>query len=307
MAPLRLRGRVFTDQDLDLIRELLELHWEKGRSYISRAICEALDWKQPNGWPKDRACRDVLRRLEKTGPIQLPPPLVTRKRQRAKPKMHGRDLLKPYDLRSCVRDFPGDVSFTMAKGNDNEAVWNALVDQYHYLGHSVTVGRCIKYLIRGDGRLIGAVSFSSPAWHLETRDRILRSIGIDDVRERTINNSRFLILPHVKVPNLASHLLSLATKRIVRDWESYYAITPLVAETFVQPSLFDGTCYRAANWILVGRTKGYAKRGLSYTTSQECKLVFLYGLTGRIRHDLREVAMPLMKGEKAISGEELPR
>lgn len=150
-------------------------------------------------------------------------------------------------------------------------------------------GRCIKYLIKTEDKLLGAIAFSSPAWRIIPRDEALKAIGITEIRDHAINNSRFLILPHVQVPNLASHLLSLATKKIVDDWAWYYALEPLVAETFVQPSLYYGTCYQAANWLEFGTTKGYAKRGQIYRNSQEPKRIFLFGLNKQIRRQLRQV------------------
>ena len=102
-------------------------------------------------------------------------------------------------------------------------------------------------------------------------------------QDYSVNNSRFLILPTLQVKYFASHILSLATNKIVNDWNSYYSITPLIAETFVQPSRFEGTCYKAANWLEVGITKGYAKKGQTYRNSQEPKKIFLYGLNKRTR------------------------
>lgn len=288
-TPVKIRGRVFTDTDVGLIRELVTEHFERGRTYISKIVCEKLDWRQPNGWLKDRACRDVLRQLEALDLIELPPPLEKQKRSHSSSDRSVPNLLSHYDLETPIRSFPTKIELTIAKGDKDELLWNQLVKRYHYLGHKVIVGQCIKYIIRqSTEQLLGAIAFGSAAWRLSARDRILRQVGIEEPRNYTINNARFLILPNVQVKNLASHILSLATQQVVRDWESYYAITPLVAETFVQPSLYSGTCYLAANWIEVGRTRGYAKRGHSYRNSQEPKIILLYGLTKRIRRQLQE-------------------
>ena len=286
---LTIRGREFSVSDLEIIVNCVSRHYEKGRTYISKVVCKKLGWRQPNGWLKDRACRDVLRELEDIGFFELPPPLVKRKSRSSKKKK--KDCLKVYDFQTKITDFPKDISLQMAKGNKFEPVWNQLVDKYHYLGYTVTVGRYIKYLIKEEDRLLGAISFASPAWSLSPRDDLLGLIGVDtdSVNDFVIDNNRFLILPHVQVPNLASKVLSIATKKIVEDWSDYYALTPLVSETFVKPSLFNGTCYKAANWLQVGYTKGYAKKGSSHHNSQEPKAIFLYGLNKSIRKKLFNV------------------
>jgi len=284
-APILLRDRYFSRKDIKIIKSCVKKNYERGRTRISKEICEKLDWRQPNGWLKDRACREVLRELEQRGYINLPPSLISRKKGNQL-NVEQKDLLHVYDLDTPITEFPSNIEFVFVKGNKYEPIWNALIDKYHYLGHSVAVGRSIKYIIKSEDRLIGAIAFSSPAWKLNSRDKILDKLGISSVRDYTISNTRFLILPNVKVPNLASNLLSLSTKKIVIDWSWYYSVTPLIAETFVQPSLFDGACYKAANWIEIGTTKGYAKRGPSYHNSQEPKIIFLYGLTRQLRRKM---------------------
>jgi hypothetical protein len=287
--PIVLRGRTFNAEDLAVIRRCIDAHFDRGRTFISQVICEELGWKQPNGWLKDRACRDVLIRLERMGVVTLPPTLVPRKPQSQKPRPTS--LSSAYDI-TPVTDFPANITLEFAKGNDAEKVWNEVVDRHHYLGHKIAVGRCIKYLVRTETTLLGAVAFSSPAWRIEARDRLLRRLGINaaDLRDKVINNSRFLILPNVRVPNLASRVLALTTTRIVKDWTDYYCLVPQVAETFIQPSLYNGTCYKAANWVEVGATKGFMKSGGVHRNSQEPKHVLLYGLNRRMRRNLLTTA-----------------
>ncbi len=289
MNPIILRGRVFTSNELHIIRKCVANNYQKGRTYISRVICRELKWQQPNGWLKDRACRDVLLRLKEAEIINLPPSLIKRKKKKSINKTFRRTHLEEYDLHTPITKFPESIELKFAKGDVNETIWNELVEQYHYLGNNVTVGRCIKYLLMSDSRLLGAISFSSPAWRLKPRDDALKTLGIINSRDYTVNNSRFLILPTVQIKNVASHLLSLATNKIVEDWNNYYSIRPLIAETFVQPSRFKGTCYKAANWLEVGMTKGYAKKGKSYRNSQEPKIIFLYGLNKRVRAELLQL------------------
>jgi hypothetical protein len=289
---LTMRGRVFTENDLAIIKSCLSENYHLGRTYISRQICEKLNWRQPNGWLKDRACRDVLRILDERGIINLPPPLVRdQNKEKRKSTIPEYRLLNEYDLITPISEFPRQIEFVFAKGNSYEKIWNILVEKYHYLGHHVAVGRAIKYLVLADDKILGAICFSSASWHLSQRDNLLAVLGISQPRDYVINNSRFLILPNVKVKNLASCILALATRQVSIDWSSYYSITPLLAETFVQPSLFDGTCYRAANWIEIGTTKGYAKRGSLYRNSQEPKLIFVYGLNRNVRRKITKIIL----------------
>ena len=283
---ITIRGRRFTPEELEFIQHTVNEQYDSGRTHISRVVCEELDWRQPNGWLKDRACRDVLRQLDAMGLTVLPPPLVTRQSNGAVREPRSSQALE--ELGPPIIELADDIRLQFAKGNRSEGVWNDLVDNYHYLGHKVAVGRCIKYLVYSTGSLIGAISFSSPAWQLASRDTIIPLIGIEtpSIHDVTINNSRFLILPNVRVPNLASQILSLATKKVVVDWTNYYEVEPLIAETFVESDRYLGTCYRAANWIEVGQTKGYAKKGTSYRNGQTSKLVFLYGLNRSIRRKL---------------------
>lgn len=289
--PIKLRGKYFGLRELRVIHQCLSKHFERGRTYISKEICKELEWRQPNGWLKDRACRHVLLRLEERGLVELPERLVSRGGNQSRSEEQERQHLENFDLETPVTKMPAEIGFEFAKGNKAEEVWNEFVDEFHYLRHSVVVGRCLKYLVRGDGRLIGAISFSSPSWRLKERDQLLGKLDFsrDEIHQYVINNNRFLILPFVKVSNLASRVLSMATKKVVEDWTQYYAICPEVAETFVQPSCYEGICYEAANWINVGVTKGYAKKGRAHHNSQEPKHIYLYGLNRRTRRELAKL------------------
>ena len=284
--PLTLRGRRFTYRGLRTVQRCVTEYFDAGRTRISEVVCMRLGWRQPNGWLKDRACRDVLRQLENLRIIELPPLPPRWAKPHAKNRITSPDLLP--GLVEPVTAMPAAIEFELAKGNAAESIWNALVEKYHYLGYRVQVGRCIKYLIRGDGQLLGAISFTSPAWKLAVRDELLQEFGFkaSDVRDFVINNSRFLILPMVRVPHLASRILSGATRQVASDWHKYYSIRPLIAETFVEPTRFEGTCYRAANWVEIGRTSGYAKVGASHHNSQPPKVLFVYGLTRLHRRQL---------------------
>lgn len=293
--PLVLRGRAFGLRELRIILQTVSTHGEKGRTRVSEIVCERLAWRQPNGWLKDRACRDVLRRLARRGLLKLPQKLA---------KNGGRNgvwnapqtQIDRLNAELPLERLPSSVTLELAKGNAAERLWNFLVAEHHYLGYRVAVGRCLKYLIRGEGRVLGAIAFSSPVWRLDARDRILIKCGLRlaDLHDQVINNTRFVLLPQARVEHLASKVLSVALHQVATDWEEYYAVQPLVAETFVQPSKFDGTCYKAANWLHIGRSRGFAKVGPTHHNSQEPKAIFLYGLNRSIRSKLAK-AMPQRK------------
>jgi hypothetical protein len=285
---LILRGRYFSSSDLEIISRCVQEHFEQGRVCIYLTICEKLDWKQPNGHPKDRACYDLLRQLEIKGFIKLPPLPTATKQKKVRGQTAPKSYLFQYDIISPVTEFPKTIDLEFVKDNNSKFIWKSLVENYHYLGSTCIVGRSIKYLVKADNHLLGALAFSSPAWRLAARDSVLNLLGIDaaKINDYVINNSRLLLLPNVKVGNLASKILSLATNKVVKDWTEYYSLTPLLAETFVQPSLYKGTCYKAANWIEIGLTKGYAKKGSAHHNGQEPKQIFLYGLNRHIRRKL---------------------
>lgn len=296
-TPITLRGRKFTAASIAVVKSCVKTYYKYGRTRISKEICIKLRWKQPNGWLKDRACRDVLRELESLGVIKLPKPKLQKKatnkekEKNKKEKSEKEPDFGSFIVASDVSEMPESIDFILAKSNKEEKIWNYLVDKYHYLGHKVTVGRTLKYLIVSGNVILGAIAYSSPAWRLGTRNQILQNLGFtpDDIMNKVINNSRFLILPTVKAKNLASRILSLSTTRVTADWTWYYSITPLVAETFVQPSKYFGTSYKAANWLEIGITKGYAKKGMSYHNSQEPKKIYIYGLSNDIRSKLIKI------------------
>lgn len=273
----KIRGRYFSPQEIKLIRKIVKTHYDKGRTYISKEICKALHWIQPNGWLKDRACRDVMRILERKGYIELP-------KLKNKKKQNKTFKLKTYKIVQNINTSQIDkLNFQLliikqVKGTREEAVWNDIVNKYHYLGFKVFVGRSLKYIIYYEDRIIAAIGFCDPAWSVTVRDELFKYLGvsIQQIRFRGINNGRFLILPWVNVPNLASHILSVAAKRIKEDWSKYYSVKPLFLETFVDPTKFKGICYKAANWIYLGKSKGYFKSGYYYHNNQTPKLMYLY-------------------------------
>ena len=283
-----IRGRSISTQDLTLIREIIDEVGSRGRTHISRRIAEKWGWLESSGRLKDRAVRDILNKLNSLDMIQLPPrqstPVLSY-------KIRSKLNWKPYRLPSTRNRIGNDVRLIPVRDRKNQEIWNGLIAKFHYLGHKTTVGRSCRYIIASDDVLLGAISFTSPTWSIKARDTILEELGISssEIQDSVINNSRFLILPGVSIPNLASKVLGISTRAVVDDWDAYYKTRPLIAETFVEPTRFLGTCYRAANWVEIGTTQGYFKRGNSHHNGQVPKLIFMYGLTKTIRRNLRRI------------------
>lgn len=188
-VPILLRGRSFSRSNIDTIKSCVKKYYKHGRTRISKEICIKLNWRQPNGWLKDRACREVLHELEQMGVIDLPPSLTKRKKNQGV-GVQEKDLLSIYDLETEVTEFPKSLELVFVKGNEYEPLWNALIEKYHYLGHKVAVGRNLKYLIKAQDKLLGAIAFSSPAWRLDSRDLLLKKLGIANIRDETVSNTR---------------------------------------------------------------------------------------------------------------------
>lgn len=300
MTSRQIRGRSFSAADLETIQELLKRYSDRGRTFVSLQVCSALGWVQPNGWPKDRACRDVLRQLESEGLLSLPPlrsnPAGNKRRGQAlKPPLEGEDTSDLVEVSSS------DLYLSQVKGTADESRWNWFVNEYHYLGHRVSVGRSLKYLAFCGERLVAAFGISDPAWAVSARDRWLASQGIGrgEIRNCVVNNSRFVIAPWVRVPNLASRLLSMLTATVAQDWHAYYSIRPLLVETFVDTDRFSGACYRAANWVILGYSKGYRKSGAGHRNGQTKKALLVYPLD-------RKIAIAAEKLRRKGAGHGLP-
>lgn len=282
-SKIQLRGRVFSKSQLQSIREIVKQFWKEGRTSISVRVCRRLRWRQPNGWLKDRACRDVLRKLEASDLIRLPDHKIKRKKKPERPTLRIREKEPP---QKQVTELVTPISLHLAKGNSGEELWNEIVQEHHYLGHKVTVGKCLKFLVKTGNIVVGAVALSEPAWAVETRDMAIDGIGIS--RSAVANNSRFLILPNVKIKNLASRILSLLAREGVTEWKRYYSLELECLETFVDSTKFQGTSYKAANWLCVGQTKGFRKSGSQHFNSQTKKYVFLYPIYAASRTALRD-------------------
>jgi len=284
MLPLTIRRRTIHKADLELIQDIVDRYWDKGRTQISKTLCKKWNWFQENGRPKDMACREILLTLYRKDLINLPPGIHdgrNLKRNRSIPvveidraPLNGRPSALP------------PVKVKLVRNTNLEPLYNSLVQQHHYLGYRQIVGNHLKYIAFIEQKPVACLGWGSAAWSVKSRDSF---IGWDKpTKERNLhlaaNNTRFLILPWVSVKYLASKVLALSAKRISDDWLKIYNHPLHLLETFVEKDRFRGTCYKAANWISVGQTKGTAKRGHDHLFHGKIKDVYLYPL----RKDFRE-------------------
>lgn len=273
-----LRGRTFSAEELQEIRAIVESSQTDSRSKLSLRICERLNWRQNNGQLKDRSCREALNKLHEQGFLRLPP-AHPRPPKRSPICLSERTAPKPvFTPRPREIDIE---SFSVLSKRCDIQLWNEFVERYHYLGYGVPVGPNIKYFVRGGDEIVACMTFSGAAWKVAVRDRWIGwSHGQRHNRlHLVLNNTRFLILPWIQVKNLASRLLGLAARRVTEDWLRIYGYSPLLLETFVHVERHAGTCYRAANWICLGETKGRGKMDRHKRCALPRKSVFVYPLT----------------------------
>jgi len=291
MAEFRHRGREVDEKDILYIRTLIERYPEESRRKLSTRICEAWQWRQANGALRDMVCRGMLLMLERAGQITLPPVSYVRHNplaQRARPEAV---LIDKTAIEDPLRKLQ-PLEFEQVRRTAQEPLFNSLMEEHHYLGYEQPVGEHLKYLVWAAGRPIACLAWSSAPRHIGSRDRY---IGWDGAARRSrirfiAYNTRFLILPWVRVEHLASHILGRMAARISDDWQQMYGHPIYFLETFIDPERFRGTCYRAANWVLMGRTTGRGKQSNSYIPNRSIKEVLGYPLTKRFRELLGGVA-----------------
>ena len=283
-ATLQYRGRVVTPSDVAFIRELIASHPEASRRALSQRLCEAWDWTQPNGQLRDMVCRGLMLALHRAGHIELPPA-----RKVAPNPLAHRSRPAPcfieYPLLEASLSELRPLEFRQVRRTGAERLFNSLIETHHYLGYSQPVGEHLKYLVYARGMPVACFAWSSAPRHLGPRDRFIGWSAT--ARRRNIRllayNTRFLILPWVRVEHLASHLLGRMAKLLPQDWQRIYGHPVYYLETFVEPSRFRGTCYLAANWLGLGPTTGRGKDAPSKKPTRSIKEVMGYPLTRRFR------------------------
>jgi len=283
-----IQGRELHAEDTGLIRSLLAEHGDWCRTRISEELCRRWDWRNGQGRFKDMAARTLLLKLERAGLIQLP--------KRRGPSSNGSRNRTPSlvahatdSIHCALRDLRPLTVSIVEPGSADLRLFNCLLSRYHYLGHRNTVGENIRYLVRDrTGRPVGCALFGSAAWKCAARDAW---IGWDRGRREAnlgflTNNTRFLVLPWVTVPHLASHLLATLARRVRIDWQAKYGHPVHALETFVDRDRFKGTCYRAANWLRIGSTQGRTRNDRNHCLRATVKDVYLYPLNPDFRREL---------------------
>lgn len=287
---LSYRGRVVTDADVAFIGQLIAAHPAASRRALSRKLCVAWNWVQPNGALRDMVCRGLMLALHRAGHIQLPPLRKVPPNPLARRSRPAVVLVDDAPLQGSL-EVMGPLEFRQVRRTNEEPLFNGLIQQHHYLGYTQPVGEHLKYLVYAQGRPLACLAWSSAPRHLDCRDRFIGWSA--QTRRQNIRllayNLRFLILPWVTVPHLASHILGRMARLLPGDWERTYGHPVYFLETFVDPQRFKGTCYRAANWTVLGRTTGRGKDAPTRRPNRSIKDVLGYPLCRDFRERLSRV------------------
>lgn len=289
MNTLVVQGRELHESDLAQIRQLIADQPTWSRYRLSRELATAWNWRNAAGQLKDIACRSLMRRLDERGLIDLPPARVASPNQfRHQPVAPVACEMAAY--RGALQGLQ-PLSVSVVNGSAAQALFAHLLAAHHYLSFRQAVGENLQYLVRAaDGRPVACLLFGSAAWRCACRDRF---IGWDEPTRASslpmvINNHRFLIVPWIEVPHLASHVLGLIARRVQADWQQRYGHQPRLLETFVDRTRFRGTCYRAANWVCVGQTTGRSRQDRHKCLSVPVKDVYVYALGSNALACLRQ-------------------
>jgi hypothetical protein len=285
---ITLHNKRFTVSDIHFIRELIKTEGHKGRTYLSKRICEHWNWRTPTGQLRDITCREILRKLESRGHIQLPPPLGASRRAGYQNKTQLTIQINTSSISGSLSAlFP--IRIDLVRGTGEESLYNGLIASYHYLGYHQGSGEQLKYIIRSGDRLLACIGFCGSAFKIADRDTFIgwthevRRVNLSKV----VNNSRFLIFPWVEIYNLASWILGAISRRIRQDWLGYYNREIVLLETFVERQRFLGTCYKAANWLYLGQTQGRGRNDRHTQRLLPLKDIYVYPLFKDFRDRLQ--------------------
>ena len=282
-------GRSLGEDAIKRIERLAGDGLARTRAALAERACEELNWRRPNGKLKIVECRQLLERLARLGRIELPP---TRRGARRGPTGILRTAAgEPQASIECALGDLGTVRVELATGRHAQKLWRELIDRYHYLGYAPAVGAQLRYFVRAaDGCLLGCLGYSSAAWRLAGREQWIdwseaqRAQALGHI----VQQSRFLILPWVTVPNLASHVLALSLRKLAAHWPRHYGHAVWLVETLVDEKRFAGTCYRAANWVDVGLTAGRGRMDRTHQRHGAApKRIFVYPLVANAAARLR--------------------
>jgi len=287
-------GRVIAASELQLVRQIIEDFPSLSQAELAHTICELLDWRRPNGKLKSMECLDWLQKWQQRTRLPALPELrVTKPRGAHRFQADPQADPQP-PLRGRLADYQ-PLQVQLIEGLADRRLFQQYVQRYHPLGYRVPYGAQLRYFVRGHHPpdILACLLFTSAAWKMAPRDAW---IGWSDPARRAnlpllVNNGRFLILPWVEVPHLASHILALAARQLPTDWLAAYGARPILLETLVDRP-YSGTCYRAANWILVGQTQGRGRMDRTHQAQGSHKDILVYPLDARWRQRLCEIAPP---------------
>ena len=269
-------GRNFNKNEIHQIRQLIDNNPDFHRAELSRQVCRILQWLKPDGGLKDMSCRVAMLRMHQDRIINLPPP------RRAKAALCTPKLTSETDPQTpIIKPVHQLGALKLCKVESSTSrLWNEYIERYHYLGYKPLPGAQLRYFIKIDDQILALLGFGAAAWQTAPRDKFIG--WSHEQRKRNlplvVNNARFLILPWIQSKNLASKILAMLAKNLPEDWEKRYGIKPVLMETFVETDRFAGTCYKATNWIFVGKTKGRGKLGPAGKQSVPIKDLWLYPL-----------------------------
>ena len=277
------RGRVITDVDVEFIGQLIAANPSSSRRALSQQLCEAWNWRQANGQLRDVVCRGLLLRLHRANLIELPAARWYA-RQPARRTVSRTAHIDQTPIHDDLRALT-PLRFELVRRTASEPLFDCLIREHHYLGYTRPVGEHLKYLVYSGERAVAALTWSSAAHGLSCRDRFIgwSATARRANRHLLAYNSRFLVPPWIRVPHLASHVLGRMVRQLSRDWERIYHHPIYFVETFVEPARHCGSCYRAANWIVLGETSGRGHRCPTSEPNRPVKLVLGYPLVKRFR------------------------
>ena len=275
----RQSGREFDHKDVQLIQQTFRIFPTLSQSELLETVCENLNWLTASGFPKRRACKELIAQMEEQGLIQLPQKRSQGAVKRSSPT--NTSLTDAPDILEATLKAISPVSVEPVANDKERHLWNEYIERYHPLGYKHPFGYAIRYFVRANDQYLGCIMLSGASRALAPRDRW---IGWKPEQRKAnlswiVNNSRYLIFPWVKVAHLASHVLGQLARRMAKDWNERWGFSPLLLETFVDPAYFSGICYQAAGWELLGETtgRGLAQPGKTYTSSP--KLIYIKPLS----------------------------
>ena len=297
IAPLIFCGRHFPISAVEMIREVVAPCSALSLTEIARTLCELLDWKRPNGKLKNHECRLLLERLRDQGQIRLPALQPCGGRGSRRAHLTGRSDPQPEITGSAGEFEPLTLTVVGGERPADCRLWAEYLERYHYLGYRVPVGANLRYFVRSPRypeQALACLLWSSAAWKMAARDHWIGWSAEQRARNLPfiVNNSRFLLLPWVRVPGLASKILGHSARQLPDDWQRLYGYRPLLLETLVEEERFRGTCYRAANWIALGRTQGRGRMDREHRSPLRPKLLFVYPLCRNVQQRLCQVTPP---------------